>query len=65
VKKVTKTLNEDVLEKRLLSTLSSNDKIRGIVFNQRVSPFFSSVLYLEMPSEVILSDKDVSSQLKK
>jgi len=48
-----------------VSTLASNDKIRGIVFNHRVSPFFSSVLYLEMPSEVILSDKDISNQLKK
>jgi len=65
VKTVRKTLQKGVLANRLLSTLSSNDKIRGIVFNHRVSPFFSSVLYLEMPSEVILSDKDVSSQLKK
>jgi len=65
VKTVRKTLQASVVEKRLVSTLSSNDKIRGIVFNHRVSPFFSSVLYLEMPSEVILSDKDVLNQLKK
>ena len=65
VKTVRKTLQKNIIENRLVSTLSSNDKIRGIVFNHRVSPFFSSVLYLEMPSEVILSDKDVSSQLKK
>lgn len=65
VKTVRKTLQKSIIENRLVSTLSSNDKIRGVVFNHRVSPFFSSVLYLEMPSEVILSDKDVSSQLKK
>jgi hypothetical protein len=65
VKTVRKTLQKSVIEKRLVSTLSSNDKIRGIVFNHRVSPFFSSVLYLEMPSEVILSDRDVFTQLKK
>jgi hypothetical protein len=65
VRTVSKSLQREALENRLLSTLASNDKIRGIVFNHRVSPFFSSVLYLEMPSEVILSDKDVSSQLKK
>jgi hypothetical protein len=65
VKEVRKTLKKDVLEKRLLSTLTSNDKIRNVVFNHRVSPFFSSVLYLELPSEVILSDKDVATQLKK
>lgn len=65
VKTVRKTLQKDILEKRLVSTLSSNDKIRNLVFNHRVSPFFSSVLYLELPSEVILSDKDVSDSLKK
>ena len=65
VKTVRSSLQRGALESRLVSTLSSNDKIRGIVFNHRISPFFSSVLYLEMPSEVILSDKDVSIQLKK
>lgn len=65
VKTVRKSLQRASVENRLVSTLASNDKIRGIVFNHRVSPFFSSVLYLEMPSEVILSDKDISSQLKK
>lgn len=65
VKTVRKTLQKDVLENRLVSTLSSNDKIRSVVFEKRVSPFFSSVLYLELPSEVILSDRDVASALKK
>jgi hypothetical protein len=52
-------LRRDVLAKRLLSTLASNDKIRGVVFENRASPFFSSILYLEFPHEVILSDEDV------
>jgi len=52
-------LRRDVLGKRLLSTLVSNDKIRGVIFENRASPFFSSILYLEFPHEVILSDEDV------
>ena len=52
-------LRRDALGKRLLSTLASNDKIRGVVFENRASPFFSSILYLEFPHEVILSDEDV------
>ena len=64
VKKARSSLQLENLERRLLSTLSSNDKIRTIVFDHRVSPFFSSVLYLEIPSEVILSDQDVSNLLK-
>jgi len=53
------SLRRDVIAKRLLSTLVSNDKIRGVIFENRASPFFSSILYLEFPHEVILSDEDV------
>jgi len=58
---VRESLRRDVLGKRLLSTLVSNDKIRGVIFENRASPFFSSILYLEFPHEVILSDEDVYS----
>jgi hypothetical protein len=64
IKKVRQSLQRDKLEQRLLSTLVSNDKIRQVVFDNKVSPFFSSVLYLELPSEVILSDQDISLALK-
>jgi hypothetical protein len=56
---VRESLRRDVIGKRLLSTLVSNDKIRGVIFENRASPFFSSILYLEFPHEVILSDEDV------
>ena len=58
---VRESLRRDVIGKRLLSTLVSNDKIRGVIFENRASPFFSSILYLEFPHEVILSDEDVYS----
>jgi hypothetical protein len=64
VKQVRPTLERGALESRLISTLASNDKIRSVVFENRVSPFFSSILYLELPSEVILSDGDVAAKLK-
>lgn len=64
VKKVRPGLQRELLEKRLLSTLTSNDKIRSVIFENRMSPFFSSVLYLELPEEVILSDEDVSRLIK-
>ena len=64
VKQVRPTLERSVLENRLVSTLTSNDKIRSVVFENRVSPFFSSILYLELPSETILSDSDVASKLR-
>ena len=43
---------EDVL-KRITKTLRDNDKQRSLVLDGRLSPFFSTVLYLEMPNELI------------
>lgn len=64
IKKVKPTLERAKLEKRLLSTLVSNEKIRDIVWQNKASPFFSSILYLELPHELILSDTDVSKRLR-
>jgi hypothetical protein len=58
------SLRRDVIAKRLLSTLVSNDKIRGVIFENRASLFFSSILYLEFPHEVILSDEDVYDKIR-
>jgi hypothetical protein len=59
VKTVSEGLKKDAVSRRLLSTLASNDKIRNAVFENRISPFFSSILYLVYPHEVILSDQDI------
>jgi hypothetical protein len=59
-----KTFKRDTIESRLLSTLLSNDKIRSIVVESRVSPFFSTVLYLEMPHELFMSDTDLDEYKK-
>jgi len=39
--------------KRIAKTLRDNDKQRALVLDTRMSPFFSTILYLEMPNEVI------------
>ena len=54
-------LKSEPLYKRLLSTLLSNDKIRAIVVEHRASPFFATVLYLEMPHELFLSDAELKN----
>jgi hypothetical protein len=41
---------------RIATTLRTNDKQRALVLDGRMSPFFSSMLYLEMPHEWITTD---------
>jgi hypothetical protein len=40
----------------MAKTLKENPKQRALVLDGRLSPFFSTVLYLEMPHELITSD---------
>ena len=39
--------------KRIVKALRDNDKQRSLVLDERLSPFFSTILYLEMPHELI------------
>ena len=39
--------------RRIVKTLTENDKQRALVLDERMSPFFSTVLYMEMPHEWI------------
>jgi hypothetical protein len=57
---VRKSLKKEQLFTRLLSTLVTNAKMRGIVLDGRSTPFFSTILYLEMPNELIITDTEVS-----
>lgn len=45
--------------KRLLQTLLTNDKQRAVVLDGRSSPFFSTILYLELPHERFLTDAEI------
>jgi hypothetical protein len=50
--RTTQVKAKELLE-RIRSTLLTNAKLRALVLDNRMSPFFSTVLYLEMPNEWI------------
>jgi hypothetical protein len=49
-------VDKDAILRRITKTLMENDKQRALVLDERLSPFFSTVLYLELPNEWITSD---------
>lgn len=51
--KVNPIVDKAQVLKRMVTTLRDNLKQRALVLDGRLSPFFSTVLYLEMPNEVI------------
>lgn len=51
--RVSGTVDTDEILRRLARDLVRNDKLRGLVLDDRMSPFFSTILYLEMPHELI------------
>lgn len=56
---VRESVNKEKLFHRLLSTLVDNSKIRAMILDGRTSPFFTTVLFLELPNELILTDLDI------
>jgi len=54
--RVKKAFDKSGVLRRLAKTLRDNDKTRSLVLDNRVSPFFSTILYLEMPHELITTD---------
>lgn len=46
---------DDVL-KRMAKTLKNNPKQRALILDNRLSPFFSTILYFELPHELITTD---------
>ena len=51
--------SKDKVFKKLLNTLMENSKIRALVLDGRFTPFFSTILYLELPNEIIITDREV------
>lgn len=49
----------DQFFQRLLGAMVGNTKQRAMVLDGRASPFFSTVLYLEMPNERFLTDAQI------
>jgi hypothetical protein len=56
---VKSSVRKDNLFHRILTTLLENSKIRDMILDGRTTPFFSTVLYLEMPNELIATDSDI------
>jgi hypothetical protein len=52
-------VRKEQLFHRVLSTLLENSKMRGMVLDGRTSPFFSTVLYIALPNELIVTDLDI------
>ena len=53
------SVKKEPLFHRLLATLVDNSKIRAMVLDGRTSPFFSTVLYISLPNELIVTDLDL------
>jgi hypothetical protein len=51
--------SKDKVFQKLLGTLIQNSKIRALVLDGRVTPFFSTILYLELPTEIIVTDNGI------
>jgi hypothetical protein len=54
-------IKKEKLFHRLLTTLVDNSKIRSMVLDGRTTPFFSTILYLELPHELIVTDFELPS----
>ena len=58
--KIKDTIKKDELFHRLLTVLTTNLKIRAAVLDNRITPFFSTILYLELPHELIMTDTELN-----
>lgn len=58
---VKNSLKKDTMFGRLLTTMVDNAKLRGMVLDGRSTPFFSTILYVELPHELIITDTQLSS----
>lgn len=59
--KIKNTIKKDELFQRLLNVLTKNLKIRAAVLDNRITPFFSTILYLELPHELIVTDSELNA----
>jgi hypothetical protein len=56
---VKKSIKKENIFTRLLTTLIENAKLRGMVLDGRSTPFFSTILYVELPHELIVTDTEL------
>jgi len=56
---IKESIQKESLFHRLLTSLIDNSKIRSMVLDGRTTPFFSTILYLELPHELIVTDNEI------
>ena len=56
---VRNSISKQKLFNKLLGVLLDNSKIRSVVLDGRTTPFFSTVLYLQLPNEIIYTDSEI------
>ena len=56
------SISKPKLFNKLLNTLLENSKTRYMLLDNRTTPFFSTILYLELPNEVILTDLEIKKE---
>jgi hypothetical protein len=61
--RVKNTVDPTKLFNRLFTHLFNNSKIRSMVLDGRTTPFFSTILYISLPHELIVTDTQISSML--
>jgi hypothetical protein len=55
------TINKQKLFNKLISNLLENSKTRYMIIDGRTTPFFSTILYLELPHEKIVTDLEIKA----
>jgi hypothetical protein len=53
------TVSKPNLFNKILATLIDNEKSRFMILDGKTTPFFSTILYIELPTEVILTDSQI------
>ena len=53
------SVSKPKLFNKILGTLLENNKARFMILDGKTTPFFSTILYIELPTEVILTDSQI------
>jgi len=57
------SIDRDKIFNRLLGNIRDNQKLRSAILDGRLTPFFSTVLYLKLPTEIIITDREIDEYI--
>ena len=61
--KIRDTVSKEKLLNKIIATLLDNKKARYIILDGKTTPFFSTILYIELPTEIILTDAEIKKEV--